>query len=159
MGLTVVDTIATNATGFVNSSRNTVTVDGLNIDGTALTASSTPNVTGHAFGTVTMTAGAATLDLTAASGVEGATVSLSGLEPRAFIFENPSTNANNVTIAKGVTNGYTGLGASFSVTLKPGHKAMFYCDDDGTAVSGTDKTFDISGTGSQTLKYQVIAGT
>jgi hypothetical protein len=85
-------------------------------------------------------------------------VDLNGLKPRAVLFENPATNANPITIAVGASNGYTGFGADYSETLQPGQKVLKRLGSAGTAVSGTVKTLDISGTGTQALKYQMVAG-
>lgn len=155
--LTVRETVAVDAAGYVSSSLNTVTYNGGNTD-VSLTSSTTPTVNAEGVGIATLSGGAVTLDLTAATGLNGVAVSFSGKAPRAILFENPAANANAITIAKGASNGYTGLGASFSLTLQPKQKALVYLENAGTAVSGTVKTFDLTGTGAQFLKYQLIAG-
>lgn len=157
MQLTVRESVSVDAAGYVNATQNAVTFDGGNLS-TTLSPSTTPPVTVAAVGSQAMTAGAATIDLRALTGVNGVAVDLNGLKPRAILFENPVANANAITIAKGASNGYTGLGAAFSYVLQPGQKALFYCAASGTAVSATVKTFDISGTGTQALKYQIVAG-
>lgn len=134
-----------------------MTFDGLTEE-QALTATTTPPVTVHAVGSQALSSGTASIDLTSLTGLNGVSVSLSGLKPRAILFENPAANANSITIAKGASNGYTGLGSSFSITLQPGQKAFFLLDSSGTAVSGSVKTLDLSGTGSQSLNYQTVAG-
>jgi hypothetical protein len=121
-----------------------------------LTGSTTPDVTAAAYETVTLSGGAATVDLTALT-LNGDAVSLSGLKPRAIRFKN--TGANNMTIAKGASNGYDGLGGSFSVTLEPGQAVMFDLGSAGNAVGGTNKTLDVSGTGTDTLQLSAVAGT
>jgi hypothetical protein len=160
VGLTldVTETIGTDAAGYVASNSNSVKFNGGDVDET-LTASTTPDVTGQGVGIVTLSSGSGTLDLTSLTGVNGAAVSLSGKKPRAILFENPDTNANAITIAKGGSNGYTGLGSAFSLTLQPGQKALVWLNTAGTAVSGSVKVFDISGTGAQVLKYQMVGGT
>lgn len=155
--LTVRETIAVDAAGYANASQSTVTFNGGNEE-EALSSSTTPAVTAHAVGQQALTAGAATIDLTALTGLNGVAVSLSGLKPRAILLENPADNANPITIAKGAANGYTGFGASYSETLQPGQKVLKRLGAAGTAVSGTVKTLDISGTGAQALKYQIVAG-
>jgi hypothetical protein len=135
-----------------------VTFDGGNETKT-LTASSTPPVTAHAVGQQALSSGTGTIDLRSLTGLNGVAVDLNGLKPTAILFENPVANANPITIAKGATNGYTGLGANFSLTLQPGQTVLLDLVAAGTAVSGTVKTLDLSGTGSQALKYQMVAGT
>lgn len=144
-----------------NASRNYVTLDGY--DNThELTASTTPDADyGDAF-ELTLTAGAVTLDLTAITGPDAGTISYSGKKIRAIKFRAKSTSAGAFTIAKGASNGYTGFGSAFSVTL-PANAAggawfMFYDAGGGTAVSGTVKTLDITGTGTQVIEVAVVAG-
>jgi hypothetical protein len=86
-------------------------------------------------------------------------VSLNGLKPRAILLENPSANANPITVSIGAANGYAGLGADFSLTLKPGQKGLLWLDAAADAVDGTHKTLDLAGTAAQALKYQIVAGT
>jgi hypothetical protein len=123
-----------------------------------LTASSTPDVTKAGYGTKAMTAGAATLDLTVLT-LQDAAVTITALDPRAILFTAASGNAGAITIVKGASNGYDGLGAAFSLTLEAGQSAMFYLGATGNAVSGTNKTFDLSGTGTDSITYGIVAGT
>lgn len=124
----------------------------------SLNSGSSPPVTVSASFLATLSGGALTVDLTAMSGTNGAAVSASGLTPRCIKFQNPSGNANPITIAKGAASGYTGLGATFLLTLQPGQEASFYLAANGTAVSGGVKTFDLTGTASQALNVIVVAG-
>ena len=96
--------------------------------------------------TATMTAGAVTIDMTASPYSGGVKVPI-----RAF-FMNPASNANAITIVKGGTNGYTGFGSTFSVTLQPGQSVSLNAS---TALSGSVKTLDVTGTGSQVLVVQI----
>jgi hypothetical protein len=155
LGLTVRETVGTDAAGYVSSSQNAVTYNGGNAEAT-LNASSTPAATVHAVGKVALSSGTATLDLTSLTGLNGAAVSLSGLKPRVILMHN--TGANAMTVAKGASNGYTGLGSSGSLTIPPGGKVLLYPGANGTAVGSGDKTLDLTGTGAQELKYQIVAG-
>ena len=123
-----------------------------------LTSSTTPDLTKTSYQTVTLSSGSATIDMTSLS-LNGATVNLNALKPRWVLFNNPSTNSNNITIAKGASNGYDGLGASFSITLEPNMSMLVYFKAQGNAVSGSNKTLDISGTGTETLEVSFGAGT
>jgi hypothetical protein len=156
MGLSVTESLSVDAAGYLSPNDDAVTYNGGNVDIT-LDADSTPAIDSHAVGKQALTAGAATIDLTALTGPNGVAVSLSGKKPRAILLEN--TGANAMTVAKGASNGYTGLGASFSLTLPAGAKVELYVGANGTAVSGTDKTLDLTGTLVQELKYQVVCGT
>jgi hypothetical protein len=121
-----------------------------------LDGTTTPDITKAAYQTFTLVAGAKTIDLTDLL-LNAAAVTFSGLKPRAIRFRN--TGAAAMTIAKGASNGYTGLGSAFSLTLQPGQSQLFYLHDQGTAVSGSVKTFDVSGTGTDTLQFSAVAGT
>ena len=124
---------------------------------TNLSASTTPNVDTAAFETFTLSSGSATIDLTALT-LNGAAVSLSAKQPRALHIKN--TGSNSMTIAKGASNGYTGLGSSFSITLAAGAGVLIdWPNDNSTAVSGSVKTLDVTGTGTDTLQLSVVAGT
>ena len=95
---------------------------------------------------MTMTAGAVTLDLSAIPTnpvVDGTGKAVYGL-----YLLNPATNANSITIAKGASSGYTGFGTSFSTTLAPGESCQLASK---TAISGSVKTLDITGTLAQAL--------
>lgn len=155
MGLSVTESLSVDAAGYLSANDNAVTFNGGNVDIT-LDADSTPAVDTHAVGKQALTAGAATIDLTALTGPNGVAVSLSGKKPRAVLLEN--TGAAAMTVSKGSSNGYTGFGSAFSLTLPAGAKVELYFGSNGVAVSGTDKTLDLTGTGTQELKYQIVCG-
>lgn len=158
LSLTVRETVATDAAGYASETQNSVTFDGGNVDA-ALTATTTPAITAHAVGQQALSSGVATLDLRTLTGLNGVAVDLNGLAPRAVLFENPETNADAITITTGASNGYTGFGVSYLETLQPGAKSLRWLDATGTAVSGSVKTLDLAGTGTQALNYQIVAGT
>lgn len=154
--LTVVETLEG---AYVGSGDNTVTTNGLNTSAT-LTSSTTPPATKYSAGTKALVAGAGTIDLTSlpdANGVAGA-VTLTGLKLASVKFRNKSTNANPMTIAKGAANGCTALGSAFSITLQVGEEVTYLGKDLAADISGTDKTFDVTGTGTQTLEFEFVAG-
>lgn len=124
----------------------------------SLDADSDPDVTEGAFGSKAMAAGAATIDLTAFVDSQGRTVSFGGLRPRVVKIRALDANAGDITIAKGASNGYTGFGAAYSETLKPGHEVTRYLGATGTAVSGSVKTLDLSGTGTDGIQLTIAAG-
>lgn len=160
IGLTmqVVETVGVDAAGAVDATKNSVTFSKLGVASTSLGAATTPTANIHAVGQQALTAGAASIDLTALTGLNGVAVSLNAKTLRAVLFQNPAANANAITIAKGAANGYTGFGATYSETLQPGQTKLVYLAAAGTAVSGTVKTLDITGTGAQVLNYEIVAG-
>jgi hypothetical protein len=124
----------------------------------SLDATSTPAVTEGGTIQKAMVAGAGTVDLTSLTEISGRVFSLSGLKPRTVKIVALAANAGDITIAKGASNGYTGFGAAFSETLKPGGETVKYLGSSGTAVAGGVKTLDLSGTGTDGVQISISAG-
>jgi hypothetical protein len=124
--------------------------------GVDLTASTTPPVTTPAIFEKSLTAGAATLDLTALTHL-GASVTMSGLKVQAFKVKNKTGNSV-MTFSEGASNGYALLGASFTFKLLAGQEALFYLNDASPDVAAGDRTIDIAGTGTETCEVTIIAG-
>lgn len=125
----------------------------------ALTGTTTPNVKKSCKQVFTITTGAVTIDLTSLTGLNGAALSMSGSKGRVIKIKAPAGNGASMTIAKGASNGYTGLGSAFSVTLPPGAEFCFYDGGAGGTVGSGSKTLDVSGTGSSdTLQVEVVGG-
>lgn len=123
-----------------------------------LNATSSPAVSEGGFCQQLLTAGAATIDLTSVATTRGRTMTFSGLKIRAIRIKALSTNSNPLTIAKGASNGYTGFGSAFSITLKPGQEITFYDNGAGVAVSGSVKALDLSGTGTEGIQFSISGG-
>lgn len=92
-------------------------------------------------GTVTLTAGALTLDMTALTRSPLATVDLTGLEILAIHIKAASTNTQLVTIVPGASNGYTALGLGLS--LLASNEAVIHMPT-GVAIDSTHKTLDLA---------------
>lgn len=152
--LTLQDAAATAGSSLVPSTPN-LTGNGLD-ENYNLDSTTTPAVTMNAAGTVTLSAGSATLDLTSMTGLDGAARNGSGLKVVALKIKNNSTHS--ITIVKGASNGFTGFGSSFSMLIPPGATRLFFESVNGTAVSGSVKTLDFSGTGTDTLLYEASLG-
>jgi hypothetical protein len=105
-------------------------------------------VAGDAFA---LTAGAATIDLTAIPGVQG-NVTFSGIKVVYAIFQNPGSNT--ITVSEGASNGYP-IGIH---VIHPGGYRVCYFKDGLGDVSGSDKTIDLAGTGTDTLNAIFVAG-
>lgn len=122
-----------------------------------LNSASTPAVTKSFSIAQALSGGAATLDVTnVVDATTGATVTLTGLTPVYTLFTNPSTNANPITITFGAANGYTGFGAAYKETLAPGSSVVHRIGS--IVFDASHKTFDLTGTGSQILNIQILAG-
>lgn len=124
----------------------------------AFSASTTPDVDTAAFQTKLMSGGAGTIDLTSLL-LNGVAVSASGKKPRGLLITALSGNSGNVTVVKGASNGYTGLGSAFSITLEPGMSVAVDFASGGNAVGSGDKTLDLSGTGTDGVRFSFVAGT
>jgi hypothetical protein len=127
---------------------------------TSANANSTPDGEAGCFPQVALVAGAYTIDLTALPDVNGATTTLTGKKVRALFFEN--LGAANMTFAKGASNGLDTLSGAWTMTLLPGEKR---CIDlmgvdvaSIAAISGTIKTIDVTGTGTDTFDFGVVVG-
>lgn len=145
---------------FVDPNNATVGFNGLDTDET-LTGSSAPPVTKHAEDSLALTAGAATINLAALPGKTAEeTVNFTGLKLQYAIFGNPATNANKIKIAKGASNGYgtCASGDDWDVTLSPGQRFKLELDDAAPDVASGARTLDVTGTGTQVLDYQLVAG-
>jgi hypothetical protein len=123
-----------------------------------LNSATTPPATKCAYFSQALSTGAATIDLTALPGVNGGTVNGTGLKVQAIRFENPAANANAITIGEGASNGYELLGNAWTVPLQPGQIAQYYLKDLSPDISGSAKTMDLTGTGSQTLNVSLVLG-
>ena len=151
---TVVETLGTNVPA---ASVKEVTHTLFNTTKT-LNGASTPPVTLHAAFEKALSGGAATIDLTALVGTNNLAVDGTGLRVQVLRVRNPATNANPITIGKGASNGYAGLGASFSLALAAGAEAVILGNDAGSDIGSGNKTLDLAGTGSQALQVEIVLG-
>jgi hypothetical protein len=154
--LTVVETITNNG-AFLSSSSNKVTHNGLNVQ-SSIDATTTPPATKVAGFQKALAAGVGTIDLTALPGTNGTTVDGTGLKVQAVKFRNPSSNANNITITVGASNGYQLHGAGWSITLRPGESYLWEGVDAAPDVGGSAKNIDLAGTLVQALDVLIVLG-
>lgn len=124
----------------------------------ALNSSSTPTATKHAAFAKALSAGAATIDLTALTGTNGVTVDGTGLKVVAVKFQNPSTNANDIQICFGASNAYLfGNNAAWKHTLCP--RDEYLCKfHNNPSIDATHKNIDLAGTAAQTLNCEIVLG-
>lgn len=121
-------------------------------------ATSTVTATKCAVDKLALTAGAATIDLTSLTGPNGAAVTFNGLKVIGCLFFAPTTNSGtSVTVAKGASNGYE-LNSTHSYVIAEGYPLVHLFGARNGAVGGSAKTLDISGTGTDQLWFQLIAG-
>lgn len=145
---------------FVSPSDATVTIDGLDED-TTLTGSSSVPVTKAVAYEVTLSGGAATINLAALVGLTAEeVVDGTGLKVQGVKFKNKATNANSMTVSKGASNGYglNAAGTTFSVPLSPGQSVLFSLNEAAPDIASGARTWDVAGTGSQVLQIHVLMG-
>lgn len=105
-----------------------------------------------------LTDGAATIDLTSLVGANGAAVTGSGLRVQYLYLEATSTNANAITVSDGASNGYELAGNGWTVALLAGQSVAFYGFEKAPEIGASAKTIDLAGTGTQSVKVQIIMG-
>lgn len=122
----------------------------------SLSATTTPPVTTPAYFDQALTAGAATIDLTALTH-NGQAVNLTGLKVQTIKIKNPAGNAA-MTFTEGASNGYALMGAGWQTTLLAGQEVTFYGNDATPDVAAGDRTIDITGTGTESCEIAITAG-
>lgn len=154
MKCTAVETIATNA--------DSVTGDGAKVThnvfdfSTSLNDATTVPVTKVSAQVITLSSGAAVLDLTALTGINGGTVNATGLKLQVWKLKN--LGANTMTFSNGASNSYGALGTTYSFVLASGQRAMFFFNEAAPDVASNAKNIAVAGTGSQTFQNEMIFG-
>lgn len=143
-----------------NAADNTLLVNGISQGGT-LTASTTPAATKQSQWTVTLSGGAATIDLTAIPGLNvNETIDGSGLKVRVLQFYAPAANANVITVSKAVSNGYglDAAGTSWTESLDPDTGRSMWCNTTAPTIGSGAKNITVAGTGTQTIQVGIVLG-
>lgn len=139
-----------------NPSESSIVHDQLNRT-VSMSATTTVVATTVVAETFALTAGAATIDLTNLVGSNNNVVNATGLKLKAIKAYNAVGNSV-ITMKAGATNPYLAFGASWSITLDADQEIMAYLANAAPAVSGTTKSIDLAGTGTQALKIMFIFG-
>ena len=153
-GLTVTEVLAD---ADLNASGRTLTHSANSTSG-SFNSASTPPVTTRARMNYTMVSGSGSIDLRALIGSNGAAVDGNGLRAQFVKLTALGTNANAITISKGVSSGYDGLGAAFSISLMPGAELLVRLVDGGSDIGSSNKTLDLAGIGSQGIVGEIVMG-
>lgn len=130
----------------------------------SLNAQSTPPATKVSSGTKTLSAGAATIDLTAAPGAtingNATTVDCSGLKVQHIKFVASEENTGRVLVAPHGTNGYNLFGAaSCQVSLGPGESVDLNWKDTLADVDSTHKVINLtSAQATAAIDFIIVAG-
>lgn len=153
--LTVDEVPSAAALPYGTEGQTTVKSNGLNLSIT-YTDTSTPNAKKAAYQALPLVAGVAALDLSACPGFGALPVDMTGQKVRAVLFRAGKTNTAPITVKKGAANGFTGFGATFSLTLAPGRQALVMANDD--VVGAANKVLDVTGTGAEVLEFILVTG-
>jgi len=123
-----------------------------------LGSGSTPDAELVYFGTQAMTAGALTIDLTALTNSEGATIASTGKKVRAIFMVPTSTNTAAITLTEGAANGYELGGNTWKLALTDEQFAFIYLGADAPDISASVKNIDVTGTGTESIRLGIIFG-
>lgn len=152
---TVAETLAEN-TGSAAAASRLVTHSEYNESAT-LNSGTTPPVTKCAHFLATLSGGALTIDLTAMTGTNGATIDGTGLKVQVVRVKN--LGANSLVVSAGASNGHSGFWpATPGLTIPPGGHVMLYSNDNGDDIASGDRTWDLAGTSSQTSEWTIVVG-
>jgi len=154
--VTTTETITT-AVPAISSNANSVLHNAYSTS-KAMTASTTPPATKCAYMLKSLSGGAATIDLTSLTGVNGAAVDGTGLKVQVMKFKATTSNTGAITVTFGASNPYNLKGATFSFDLKAGQEDTFYGNDATPDIANDACEIDLSGTGSESLQVSIIMG-
>ena len=150
---TIVETLPGNTGSAPDASRK-VTHTNYDVNGT-LASGTTPPATLCALFPLVLSSGAATIDLRALVGTNAAVIDGNGLRPQIVRFKN--LGANVMTVATGASNGHNFF-TSGGAKVFPGSAMEIVSNDGGEDIDATHKTWDVTGTGSQTMEVTVVLG-
>lgn len=151
---TVVETLPTN-TGSAAASTRVVTHAEYN-ESASLNSGSTPPVTLVAEFLLTLSSGAATIDLRTLTGTNGAVVDGNGLKVQIVRIKN--LGANDMTIKGGSATPHNLFTVTTGQKIFPGGHIQHFTNDNGDDIDATHKFWDVTGTGAQTAEVTIIMG-
>lgn len=152
--MTVTETVE--GTPSAVSASKVVTHTDYNEAATITGATGASPVTKYAGFLATLSSGALTIDLTTLTGTNNATVDMTGLKPQLVRVKN--LGANDLTIKGGATNGHNFFTSTDGTVVRAGGWAYFFAPEGTQDVASGDKTWDLTGTGSQTSEWSIAAG-
>ena len=121
-----------------------------------MNATSSPAATQVVSDTRTLTAGADTIDLTAAPTRDGGTIDLSGLKVQAVKIVAKSTNTAVLIVKPGAANGYNLFGdADGQIAIPVGGQVLFVAPEGLADVAAADAEIDVASTDTDAI-YSII---
>jgi hypothetical protein len=155
LSLKAVETLDVTGEPFVSNSDNTRTHQVAS--SRTLGVGTTPPATIVSDFLLTLTAGAATVDLRSLPGTKGIQDG-NGKKIRELYIKAVDTNGNLITVVGGAANGYLLFGTAGKETLNPGEELHRRYKDALPAVDDTHKTIDFAGTLAQQLQVVIVLG-
>lgn len=152
--ITVAETLETNPHSANAASR--VVTHSLFNTALALDAASSPAVAKVAAFKKALAAGSGTIDLTALTGTNGATVDGTNLKVQIVKIKNIGDNP--LVIIPAVSNGYELLGSDFKITLEAGDEVTFQVDDTTPAIGSGAKDLTLTGTLIEESEWMIVMG-
>lgn len=150
---TVKETISVNTGAMTPSDLNRQLVfDAYDHNG-RMDATTTPAATKFAKFLLTLSTGAATIDLSSLTGTNGALINGTGLKVQLIMIKN--LGAALMTFAEGGSNGYA-IGSS--LVVHPSGVGFIYAPEVLPDIASGAKTIDVTGTGSQTAEITIVMG-
>lgn len=139
------------------------TTHSLGNDNGTLTATTTPPATKTFSDRVTLSGGSGALDLTSLTGPMSTTIDFTGLKVQLVKLKCPDTNTGPVTVEKkDALTGYNLFGADNTtdekISIVPGGVCELYYDDELEDVDATHKDITLTGTGTEPIDVQLVAG-
>lgn len=145
------------ADAYLSSNAKSVVHNGLDVSQNFNGGTSVP-VAKIATFALTLSEGAAQIDLRTLPGTNGGAIDGNGLKVQFAKFRNNDENANDITIEPAAEDGYDLLGAGFAVTLKPGQEMLLALDEQAGDIGTSARYLDVTGTAAQVLECEIIMG-
>lgn len=150
--ITTTETLADGAL----ASANSAVIHSAYNEGATIAAGTTPPATKIASFLLTLSSGAATIDLRDLVGTNAGAVDGNGLKVQLFRVKN--LGANVMTFTFGASNPYNIFGASGVLEVPVGGVFMLYGADALPDIGSSAKEIDVAGTAAQTAEITVIMG-
>jgi hypothetical protein len=151
--ITIAETLANN-TGSAPAATRLVTHTDYNESGT-YNSGTTPPVTTPASFLLTLSGGAATIDLRALTGTNGASVDGNGLKVQIVRIKN--LGANEMTFSEGASDGHNFF-TTDGTKVPPGGHVQIFSNDNFDDIAAANKTWDVAGTLAQTAEVTIVLG-
>lgn len=152
---TITEVLPSN-TDSASSANRTVTHTNFNESGTLDATVTASPATLQASFVKELSSGSGSIDLTALTGTNGATVDGTGLQPQIVRVKN--LGANSLTIKGGASNGHSAFTSTDGTVIPAGGIAMFFFNDGTQNIGSSDRIWDLTGTGAQTSEWTIVMG-